>query len=126
MSEHHVDVADTAAAIGSGDVPCLATPRLLAWFEAATCELAQSLLDEGQTTVGTGVELEHLAASAVGSAVTITATVRERTSRWLDFDVTAQEPGTGRSLARGTITRAIVDRRDFVTRLRQQPVPSGP
>ena len=126
MSEHHVDVADTAAAMGSGDVACLGTPRLLAWFEAATCELAQALLDEGQTTVGTGVELEHLAPSAVGSTVTIDANVRERTEGWLDYDVMATDPATGRLLARGTITRAIVDRKDFVARMRRHSVPSGP
>lgn len=118
MSEHRVDVADTAAAIGSGDVACLGTPRLLAWFEAATCELAQAAIDESQTTVGTAVELEHLAPSAVGSRVSITAAIRESTARWLDYDVAAVDPATGRLLARATITRAIVERADFLARLR--------
>ncbi|GAB2977597.1 thioesterase [Nocardioides montaniterrae] len=112
-------MADTAAASGSGDVACLGTPRLLAWFEAATCELSQAVIDESQTTVGTAVELEHLAPSAVGSTVSIAATVRESTKRWIDYDVTAIDPTTGRLLARATITRAIVDRTNFVAKLRQ-------
>ncbi|GAB4003023.1 thioesterase family protein [Nocardioides ultimimeridianus] len=119
MPDHHVDASDTAAAIGSGDVSCLGTPRLLAWFEAATCDVSQALLDESQTTVGTAVELEHLAPSPVGSAVSVTATIREQTARWIDYDVTAVEPVSGRLLARGTVTRAIVDRRTFLDRLGQ-------
>lgn len=117
MTERQVDVADTAAAIGSGDVPCLGTPRLLAWFEAETCDLSQSLLSEAQTTVGVSVELEHLAPSPVGSAVSIAASIRGSSSQWLDYDVTAIEPATGQLLARGTVTRAIVNRADFLARL---------
>lgn len=117
MTEHLVDVTDTAAAIGSGDVPCLGTPRLLAWFEAETCDLSQALIGEAQTTVGTAVELEHLAPSGVGSIVKISASIREFNDRWLDYDVSAMEPGSGRLLARATITRAIVDRHQFLSRL---------
>lgn len=112
-----VDLDDTAAAIGSGDVLCLGTPRLLAWFEAETCALSQAMLSHEQTTVGTGVEIEHLAASPVGGVVEISAAVRDFADRWIDFDVTALDPGSGRLLARGTITRTIVSREDFLARL---------
>lgn len=116
MTEHHVDVSDTAAAIGSGDVPCLGTPRLLAWFEAETCDVAQALINETQTTVGTRVELDHLAPSRIGSIVKVSASILNFTDRSLDCNVTALEPRSGRLLARGTITRAIVNRKDFLAK----------
>ena len=62
--------ADTAQALGSGDVPVLATPRVLALAEAATVAALAARLDTGQTTVGTRVELDHVAATAVGRHVT--------------------------------------------------------
>ena len=50
---------DTATALGSGDVAVLATPRLLAWLEAATVAAAADVVGPGETSVGTRVELEH-------------------------------------------------------------------
>ena len=47
--EHVVAENDTAAAVGSGDLPVLGTPRLLAWCEAATCAAVAPRLGEGQT-----------------------------------------------------------------------------
>src|SRR5690349_23618767 len=64
---------DTAAALGSGSLPVLATPRLLAWSEAATCAAIEPALTEGSTSVGTRVTLEHQAASPVGAEVEVTA-----------------------------------------------------
>src|SRR5215217_4788667 len=62
-----VSEADTAIAVGSGSLPVLGTPVLLAWCEAATCAALD--LPGGQTSVGTRVALEHLAASPVGASV---------------------------------------------------------
>ena len=78
---------DTASALGSGDLPVLATPRLLAWAEAATCAAVADELDAGSSSVGTRVQLEHVAASPVGASVAVTATVtyadgRLCASRW--------------------------------------------
>ena len=58
---HEVTDADTAVALGSGDVPVLATPRLIAWMEAATVRAAAAFLVKGQTTVGTAIRIEHRA-----------------------------------------------------------------
>src|ERR687890_2840888 len=58
---HTVTEADTAAAIGSGEVPVLATPRVLALAERATVAAVAGALQAGATTVGTRVELDHLA-----------------------------------------------------------------
>jgi len=50
--------ADTATALGSGDVPVLATPQLIAWMEAATVRASTAFLQTGQTTVGTGIRIK--------------------------------------------------------------------
>lgn len=113
--------ADTAAALGSGDVPALATPRLLAWLEAATVAAAADLVPDGCTTLGSRVELEHLAPSAVGAAVTVHADLAHHDGRLLRFTVAAQD-ADGRLLASGTVTRVVVDRDRFLVRL----TPPGP
>jgi fluoroacetyl-CoA thioesterase len=107
---------DTASALGSGDLAVLATPRLLAWLEAATVCAAAELVDPTETTVGTRVELEHLAASGVGAAVTAVADLAARDGRLLRFAVAAHD-GADRLLAAGTVTRVVVDRDRFLSRV---------
>lgn len=103
--------ADTARALGSGDVEVLGTPRALALTEAATVKAAAACLAPGQTTVGTRVELDHLAPSAVGATVRAEATLVYRAGRRLTFDVRVTQGD--RTVATGRITRAIVDRESF-------------
>jgi predicted thioesterase len=62
----HVTDADTAQAVGSGDLPVLGTPRLIALAEQATVAAAKGLLAAGQTTVGTRIRFDHLYPTAVG------------------------------------------------------------
>ncbi|MFI0452191.1 thioesterase family protein [Actinomadura sp. 6N118] len=110
-----VERDDTAERVGSGDVPVLATPRLLAWAEAATLK-ASPVLVEGQTSVGTRVELEHRAASPVGTRLTISAELVEADGRRLAFAVKAvDEHGT--VIGEGRIERAVVDRATFLSRI---------
>ena len=111
---HEVTEADTAAALGSGDVPVLGTPRLIAWLEAATVRSAASFLGAGQTTVGTAVRVEHRRATPVGGSVEVTATPsRDAAGRRLTFAVQAAD-GTGLVVAAGEIDRVIVDRDRFL------------
>jgi fluoroacetyl-CoA thioesterase len=93
----------------------LATPRLLAWCEAATCAVEVPGA-EGRTSVGTRVRLEHLAASAVGSTVRITATLESQDGRLLQLAVRAED-GQDRLLATGEITRVLVDPERFLSRV---------
>ncbi|MCW2770287.1 MAG: thioesterase [Aeromicrobium sp.] len=112
---HTVTTADTASALGSGDLEVLATPRVLAWCEEATCAAVD--LSPEQTSVGTRVELEHLAASPVGAEVTATATVVHTDGRLVRFQVSAQD-SSGTLLASGEVRRVIVDRERFLSRIR--------
>ena len=111
---HEVTEADTASALGSGEVPVLATPRLIAWLEAATVRAAADLVGTGETTVGTAIRVEHRRATPVGGGVEVTATPPAAANgRRLTFDVQAVD-GAGNVVAAGRIERAIVDRQRFL------------
>ena len=107
---------DTAAAVGSGSLPVLGTPVLLAWCEAATCAAVEDLLGEGETSVGTRVSLEHLAASRVGASITVRASLAHRDGRLVRFTVAAYD-GRGTLVGSGEVTRVIVDAQRFVGRI---------
>jgi predicted thioesterase len=108
---------DTAAALGSGTLPVLGTPRLLAWCEEATCAAIDESLSAGETSVGTRVELEHSAASPVGAEVTVSATEVHRDGRLVRFSVAARSDG--KVVATGEVTRVMVDVERFLGRLRR-------
>lgn len=108
---------DTAIAVGSGSLPVLGTPRLVAWCEAATCAVLTDLAP-GATSVGTRVELEHLAPNAIGDTVVVYAQVFERTDRAVTFSVEARH--LDRIVGRGVVTRAVVDAERFMARLAQR------
>jgi predicted thioesterase len=111
-----VTAEDTADAWGSGDVPVLATPRLLAWVEAATVVAAEPVLGAGETSVGTRVDLQHLVASRVGTRVTVQATLAHQDGRLLRFEAGVVDD-QGRVVATASVTRVAVDRQRFVDRL---------
>lgn len=110
-----VTAADTAAAVGSGDVPLLATPRLLAWLEAASVAALEGVLADGVTSVGSRIDLQHVAPSPVGMTVTARAEIAAVDGRLVQFDVVALHPD-GKVVAHGRITRVSVDRDRFVAR----------
>jgi len=114
--------ADTAAALGSGTLSVLGTPRLLAWCEAATCAAIGPSLPEGTTSVGTRVELEHLGASAVGQAIEVTASTSYVDGRLHRFTVAARHLGAsglpgGKLVGTGEVTRVVVDIENFLSRV---------
>jgi len=106
--------ADTAIALGSGDVPALATPRIVALVEEATVAAVAPQLTEGQTTVGTRVELDHHAATLVGATVLAEARLADVDGRLLRFDVLLREGTT--VAAQGRVERVVVDRERFLAK----------
>lgn len=106
--------ADTAQALGSGDVPVLATPRVLALAEAATVAALAARLEPGQTTVGTRVELDHVAATAVGRRVTVLAILAKVDGRRLVFDIVVRDGDE--LVAEGRVERVMVDRQRFLAK----------
>jgi len=108
--------ADSAAAVGSGDLAVLATPRLLAWMEAATVAAVSGHLLPGQTTVGTRVRLEHTRGTALGVEVEVSAELVHVDGRLLRFEVVAVDDASS-VLGRAEVTRVVVDADRFVARL---------
>ena len=115
-----VTEADTATAMGSGDVPVLATPRLLALAEAAACAAVAPQLADGLTTVGTSVSLEHRRASPLGTEVVVEAELTEVDGSRLVFGFIARVDGTDDDvvLGAGTVERVVLDRARFIARAR--------
>lgn len=113
----HMEVGDddTAIVLRSGDVPVLATPRVVALCEEATVAAVAPHLEPGETTVGTHVELDHLRASGVGTTVTAHALVTEAAGRRITFEVAASDDAG--EIARGRVVRVVVDRGRFVASL---------
>lgn len=106
---------ETAAAVGSGSLPVLGTPRLLAWCEAATCAAIEPALQEGQTSVGTRITLEHTAPSAVGATLQVTASVVHVDGKLVRFSVAARQGA--KLVGSGEVTRVVVDAERFLSRV---------
>ena len=107
--------ADIASTLGTGDVPVLATSRLVTWMEATTVEAAARLLNAGQTSVGTAVRITHRRPTPLGRSVDITAEPSAPAADRLTFSVRAFDD-SGEPVGAGEIDRAIVDREPFVRR----------
>ena len=109
-----VDAADTAEAFGSGDVPVLSTPRVVALAEEASLEAIAGALEAGKTSVGYEVKLTHLAPTPIGGKVTAEATLESIEGRRLTFRVSVNDE---RGLvAAGRVTRVVVVRERFIER----------
>jgi len=106
--------ADTAQALGSGDVPVLGTPRVLALVETATVAATGARLATGTTTVGTRVELEHRAASPIGRTVVAEARLAKVDGRRLYFEVLVRDGDE--VVAEGRVERVLVDRQRFLAK----------
>ena len=86
-----VTESNTALAVGSGSLKVYATPAMLALMEKAACEAVSSLLNEGETTVGTLLNVSHVAATPVGMQVSATAELLSHEGRKFVLKVTASD-----------------------------------
>ncbi|MGH2681902.1 MAG: thioesterase family protein [Actinomycetota bacterium] len=103
---------DTAEAVGSGDVPVLATPVVLTLVERAAVAAVAPHLDLGTSTVGARVGLDHLAPTPVGGRVSATARLDSVEGRKLRFSF---EVSDARGVvARGIHVRVVVQRDAFL------------
>jgi len=111
-----VTEADTAEAFRTGDVPVLATPRLVALCEEATCLAVADDLAPGTTSVGKRVQFDHLVPVGVGGSVRAEATLDRIEGRRLSFTVSVSD-GSG-LVAAGKVSRVMVDRASFLSHAR--------
>ncbi len=111
-----VAAEDTARAMRAGDVAVLGTPRVVALCEEATMRALGDHLDKGRTSVGSRVELSHVAPVAVGTTVRATATLERTEGRRLVFNVSVSDAcGV---VAAGRVTRVVVDKAQFIDKAR--------
>ena len=106
----------TAVSLGSGDMPVLATPAMLALMENAAMLAVAGELPQGSTTVGGHISSSHLMPTPKGATVTATATLTQADGRKLTFRVEAHDQA-GNLLGAGTHLRFVVDRERFMSRL---------
>ena len=107
-----VERSDTAKEVGSGDLLVYATPCMVALMEGAACEAIAEGLKEGQTTVGTALNIEHISATPVGVEVRAEATVTAVEGKVITFEVKAfDEAG---EIGKGSHTRVIVNAQKFL------------
>ena len=102
----------TAANLGSGALPVYGTPYMIAFMEATSRKCVQPHLDEGCGTVGTMVNVKHLAASPVGMTITCRATLIEVDRRRLMFKVEAYD--NDGLIGEGTHERFVINNDKFM------------
>jgi fluoroacetyl-CoA thioesterase len=105
----------SAEAWGSGAVPVFATPSLVALMETAAMEALRGRLEEGETSVGTRIDVAHLAATRIGGYVRAEATIAAVDGRRVVFEVTAFD--SVQRIGEGRHERMIVSRDRFLARL---------
>lgn len=107
-----------ALSLGSGDLPVLATPAMMALMENAAMTAVAAHLPEGSTTVGSEISSTHLRPTVLGGKASATALLVAVDGRRLDFAVQAQD-ADGNLLGKGTHTRYVVDRLRFMEKLKK-------
>ena len=112
LAESCVEREDTAAEVGSGSLLVYATPCMVALMEGAACEAIAQALEEGQTSVGTELNIKHVSATPVGLEVRAEAEVTAVEGRVVSFDIKAfDESGL---IGEGTHKRAVINTQKFL------------
>ena len=114
-SKKVVEEVDTAQSVGSGTLPVLATPMMVALMENAAMNAAEKLLSEEDTTVGSELNIRHLRPTAVGEEIEATAILTLQEGRKLTFSVTASDKNG--TIGEGTHVRYIVNIEKFMQKL---------
>lgn len=114
-----VKIENTALAIGSGTLRVFATPAMIALIEGCCAESVEDMLPQGITTVGTKVEVEHLAASPIGASILCKSKLTAYDGRRLDFEVEVFD--NAGLIGKGTHTRFTVDAQRFIDKAYSKP-----
>ena len=115
IAETSVERQDTAYEVGSGDLLVYATPCMVALMEGAACEAIEPAIPEGKTSVGTMLNITHIAATPVGLDVRAEAEVTEVDGNTITFQVTAYDE-TGK-IGEGTHKRAVITTQKFLDKV---------
>ena len=108
----------TAASMKSGSLEVLATPYMIALMEQASAELCQKFLPDGISTVGTMVNIQHLAATSLGAPVRTVATLTDFDGRKASFDVIAYD--NAGIIGKGTHERFTIKIDSFIRKTEER------
>ncbi len=114
-----VNNTNTAVTAESGSLPVFATPFMIALMEKATCNAVAEFLDDGETTVGTKINVSHDKATGLGVVIKAKAILSLIDGRKLIFDVSASEEN-GAVIGKGTIERFVVDTNRFMKKVERK------
>ncbi len=110
-----VSEQNTAAAAGSGLMPVFATPQLVALMEGAACEALKGILPEGNTSVGTRIDVQHTSATPIGMRVWAKATLTAVDGRRYSFAIEAFDDAG--SVGMATHERVAIDPERFMKKV---------
>jgi fluoroacetyl-CoA thioesterase len=117
---HVVEHRHTLAAIDPKLPPVLATPWMIGWMEGA-CYLAQEpFCEDGETTVGTAIHVDHRAPTTIGETVIAEAVLERVEGRFFIYRVSARNPQ--QPIGSGTVHRAVVNVKKFMEKARKDGV----
>lgn len=105
--------SDTAKTVGSGTLEVLATPKVAAWFEGMATEIASEYTMEGESSVGTNINLDHLKKSKIGENISCDVRLVERDRRMLRFEAEAYNE-QNELIAKASHTRFIINIAKFL------------
>ena len=114
-SQRIVRECDTAQAVGSGTLPVFATPMMVALMENAAMKASEQLLQAGESTVGSEINIKHLRPTAIGEEVSATAVLTAQEGRKLTFSVVATDKNG--TIGEGTHVRYIVNIEKFMGKI---------
>lgn len=114
-----VDDTNTAIAAQSGSLPVFATPYMIALMEKATCNAINPYLSEGESSVGTSINVSHVKASGRGAIIKAEAILEEIDGRRLVFSVCATEED-GTVIGKGNIERFVVGIDRFMKKVEEK------
>ncbi|MBF4695612.1 thioesterase family protein [Fusibacter ferrireducens] len=117
-SELIVEEKHTAAAFGSGSIFVFSTPMMIGLMENAALKCAEMGLPEGQSTVGTFVNVKHMAATPMNMKVKAIATITEIEGKKLTFAVEAFDEKE--KIGEGTHGRYVIDAEKFLKRVNEK------
>jgi len=116
QSRTTVAAENTAATMGSGDMPVFATPAMVALMENAAMNAVAAALPEGSTTVGAEMNVSHIKPSGLGVEITASAVLTAVEGRKLTFNVGARDAGG--MIGEGVHVRYVVDRERFLAKMK--------
>lgn len=114
-SQRIVRECDTAQAVGSGNLPVFATPMMVALMENAAMKASEQLLQAGESTVGSEINIKHLRPTAMGEEVSATAVLTAQEGRKLTFSVVATDKNG--TIGEGTHIRYIINIEKFMSKI---------